>query len=455
MAFLNTVYIERHGCLYIMEDKQNEKKERGKAYIIWAARLLITLCLVLVVLFVCQHLQGGNNIDISSGTLDSSGEYYNNNKSPGDSSMEDEKNYSTDSPLIKVDTDPASYTVLVNRDYPMPEDYVPDDLVIPDVSYSYSGIYEKSYMRQAAAKAIEKMFAEAKKKKKYKLKVVSAYRSYERQTVIYQNNINTRGEEDTNKVSAQPGCSEHQTGLAIDVSSDTVNCTIEQSFASCPEGKWLAKNCHNFGFIIRYPEGKSDITGYSYEPWHIRYVGVNLAKYIHKKKLTLEEYYQTTTVDDKVPEDDIIKDIDTNAPKEPQITTAPTPRTTAYASHSPSPLPKPAATRPPVITPEPEDTPEPEKTPATTKTQEPEKTQKPKKTPKPVKTPKPSKTPVPVITQEPEKTKPPEKTQEPEDTGTPVIAQEPEKEPSIDETQPPGLQDNQEHISSGVTTGTP
>ena len=89
-----------------MEDKQNRKRERGRTYIIWAARLLILLCFVLVTLFVGQHLPGRNNIQLSSGTLDSSGEYYNNNKNPGDSSMEEEKTYSTNAPLIKVNTDP-------------------------------------------------------------------------------------------------------------------------------------------------------------------------------------------------------------------------------------------------------------------------------------------------------------------------------------------------------------
>lgn len=206
----------------------------------------------------------------------------------------------TKTPLIKINTDPTSYTVLVNKEYPMPKDYVPQDLTIPNVSYSYSGIYEKSYMRSVAASAIEKMFAEAKKKEKFELKVVSAYRSYSRQKAIYENNVNMRGEEETMMVSAPPGCSEHQTGLAVDVSSDTVKYTLEESFALSPEGKWIAKNCHNFGFIIRYPKGKSNITGYSYEPWHLRYVGVNLATYIHKKKITLEEYYKTTTVECKI-----------------------------------------------------------------------------------------------------------------------------------------------------------
>jgi len=440
----------------IMEDKESkgneEYKGKGRAYIKWAVRILIVLVILLTGVFAVQYLPG-RNIDISSGTLDSSGEYYNNNKSPGDDNMDEEKNYSTSVPLIKVDTSPASYTVLVNRDYPMPEDYVPDDLTVPDVGYSYKGIYEKSYMRKAAADAIEKMFAEAKKKKKLDLKVVSAYRSYERQQAIYQNNVNTRGEEDTNKVSAQPGCSEHQTGLAIDVSSDTVNCTIEKSFASCPEGKWLAKNCHRFGFIIRYPKGKSGITGYSYEPWHIRYVGVNLAKYIYKKGLTLEEYYQTTTVDDKVPEDDYISDIDTNTPKEPQMTAAPTPKTTAYASKSPSPLPVPAATQPPARTWEPEETKKPENTPEPSatkkpgKTPKPEKTQKPGKTPEPEKTqtPEPAKTPVPVKTKEPEETKEPVETPGATDT---TSAKEPENTSVPEETKNPDSGDTPEDTTS-------
>ena len=161
---------ERHGFLYLWKINRIEKERKARTYIIWAARLLILLCFVLVTLFVGQHLPGRNNIQLSSGTLDSSGEYYNNNKNPGDSSMEEEKTYSTNAPLIKVNTDPSSYTVLVNRDYPMPEDYVPEDLVIPDVDYSYNGIYEKSYMREAAAKALEKMFCSSKEKKEIPVK---------------------------------------------------------------------------------------------------------------------------------------------------------------------------------------------------------------------------------------------------------------------------------------------
>lgn len=214
-----------------MDNKQNQDYTgKSRNYIKVAAILLVLLLIILAVLVAIQHkdIFGNGNIDVSSGTLDSSGEYY-NNKNSGDNDMDDTGDLTANTPLIKINTDPTSYTVLVNKEYPMPEDYVPEDLTIPDVLYSYSGIYEKSYMRSIAARAIEEMFAEAKKKKKFELKVVSAYRSYARQKAIYENNINTRGEEKTKMVSAKPGCSEHQTGLAIDVSSDTVDCTIEES----------------------------------------------------------------------------------------------------------------------------------------------------------------------------------------------------------------------------------
>lgn len=165
------------------------------------------------------------------------------------------------------------------------------------------------------------MFAGAKKKG-YTLKGVSAYRSYERQKQIYDNNVRSRGTTQTDKVSAVPGSSEHQTGLSIDVSSDSVGCSIETSFGSTKEGKWLEKNCYKYGFIIRYPKDKTKITGYSYEPWHIRYVGKNLAKYLYKNNLTLEEYYKITTIDNKVAADPV-EDTDTNAAADKKAETAP------------------------------------------------------------------------------------------------------------------------------------
>jgi len=145
-------------------------------------------------------------------------------------------------------------------------------------------------LRVEAADAIEKMFKAAEKKKVI-LYAVSGYRSYTRQKQIYDRNVATRGKAATDKVSAMPGSSEHQTGLTMDISANSVGCQLSQYFGSTKEGKWVAKNAHNYGYIIRYPEGKSKITGYHYEPWHIRYVGKTLATYLYKNNLTLEEFY--------------------------------------------------------------------------------------------------------------------------------------------------------------------
>lgn len=194
------------------------------------------------------------------------------------------------SDTVPLDTIPSSYTALVNRDYLLPASYIPKDLVEPKVRFSYEIHDDKRKLRKVASKALEKMF-HAAEKKKIILYGVSGYRSYERQKSIYNRNVALHGKKATDALSATPGSSEHQTGLTIDVSAASVNCLLTQRLASTKEGKWLAKNAHKYGYIIRYPEGKSKITGYSYEPWHIRYVGVTVATYLYENKITLEEYY--------------------------------------------------------------------------------------------------------------------------------------------------------------------
>ena len=141
-----------------------------------------------------------------------------------------------------------------------------------------------------AADALEKMFRAAEKKKII-LYGVSGYRSYVRQKQIYDQNVTRRGRAATDSVSARPGSSEHQTGLTMDISAASVGLQLDQRFGSTREGRFVAKNAHKYGFIVRYPAGKSKITGYTYEPWHIRYVGVITATYLYKNNLTLEEYY--------------------------------------------------------------------------------------------------------------------------------------------------------------------
>lgn len=334
------------------------------------------------------------------GTKQTGYEYYYTNSPLEEPDMENHVN-STATPMdyIEVDTDPDSYRVLVNRTYLISKDYIPGDLVVPDIPFSFSGTYEKSYMRKQAARALEKLVAGGEKKGIY-LKGVSAYRSYERQKQIYNNNVRNRGTEKTDKVSAVPGSSEHQTGLSIDVSCNSVGCSLETSFGKTPEGKWLKKNCYKYGFVIRYPQNKSDITGYSYEPWHIRYVGKNLAEHLYKNKLTLEEYYQTTTVDNKV-ESDPVSDTDTNEISQPQMTSAPTPKPTIVPTKKPRTVrvtPSPGYTKKPSRTKSPE-----EATAAPKRTKAPKVTKEPVKTPKPTGKPKPTKKPT--VTKNPVDTK--------------------------------------------------
>lgn len=191
---------------------------------------------------------------------------------------------------VPVDTIPGSITVLVNRNYLLPSHYIPSDLKEPNVRFSFYYKSDKRKLRKEAARALEKMF-QAAEKKKVILYGVSGYRSYARQKQIYDRNVSLYGKKSTDTVSAMPGSSEHQTGLTIDISARSVSYLLDKNFGKTKEGKWVAKNAHKYGYIVRYPEGKSKITGYHYEPWHIRYVGKELATYLYKHKLTLEEYY--------------------------------------------------------------------------------------------------------------------------------------------------------------------
>lgn len=189
----------------------------------------------------------------------------------------------------KVVNNPLDILVLVNKERSLPANFVPDDLVKPNIPFSFAGESEKKYLRKEAALALEKLFTKAEVDK-VNIKGVSGYRSYNTQATIFAANVKRRGEEQANTFSARPGESEHQTGLAIDISSPSVGYKLVESLGEKPEGKWLGENASNFGFIIRYLKDKTEITGYIYEPWHLRYVGVEAAQEISSRNITLEEY---------------------------------------------------------------------------------------------------------------------------------------------------------------------
>ncbi|WP_405127688.1 M15 family metallopeptidase [Sinanaerobacter chloroacetimidivorans] len=144
-------------------------------------------------------------------------------------------------------------------------------------------------MRAEAADAFHKL-VEAAALENMELVMTTAYRSYDFQKTLFDNYVAKEGEEAANRYSAKPGQSEHQTGLSVDVTSASVGYQLTDKFGETKEGIWLAEHAHLFGFIIRFPEGKEAITGYLYEPWHIRYVGVEAATEIYEQGLTLEEY---------------------------------------------------------------------------------------------------------------------------------------------------------------------
>lgn len=183
---------------------------------------------------------------------------------------------------------PDSVKALVNKQYALPEDYAPEDLVTVEVPTVLENP-EIRQLREVASDALTDMFAAAEEEGII-LHARSGYRSYQTQVQLFNSYVENHGEEAANRYSARPGESEHQTGLAMDVTSESANYQLSEAFGSTPEGIWVEENAHEFGFIIRYPEGTEDITGYQYEPWHLRYFGEELAADIYESGLTYEEY---------------------------------------------------------------------------------------------------------------------------------------------------------------------
>ncbi|ASS67191.1 MULTISPECIES: M15 family metallopeptidase [unclassified Paenibacillus] len=193
-------------------------------------------------------------------------------------------------PSEQVAAQADTVAALINKEFRLPKGYVPDDLVYPDIPFTFSEKIDKRKLRKEAAGALEKLVAGAKKDG-ISLAGVSGYRSETRQKTLFDNYAKKDGVAAADKYSARPGHSEHQTGLAIDMSGTDGKCAAESCFGGTPEAEWLAAHAADYGFIIRYPEGKESITGYKYEPWHIRFVGKELAVKLAASGDTLEEYY--------------------------------------------------------------------------------------------------------------------------------------------------------------------
>ena len=173
--------------------------------------------------------------------------------------------------------------ILVNKYNYLDKDFKPDDVIDISSRYAYAE-------NQASSKVLDeyiKMFNDAEAAG-IKLVISSSYRDYDNQDETYNEYLELYGEDEARKYASLPGYSEHQTGLAFDILTLGV---LTDDFDKTEEFKWLRDNSYKYGFILRYPKDKENITGYSYESWHYRYVGVDVAKKIHDEGITFDEYY--------------------------------------------------------------------------------------------------------------------------------------------------------------------
>ena len=176
--------------------------------------------------------------------------------------------------------------LIVNKSYPLPKDYVPTNTYKSAEGLSYCS----TCIDKEAYKNYEQMKADATSLG-LNIWIQSGYRSYSLQNDLYNKYVNRDGKDAADTYSARPGHSEHQTGLAFDLN------TITDDFQYTNEGIWVNENCYKYGFILRYPKGKENITGYKYESWHLRYVGIELATKLYNNGdwITLEEHFNLTS----------------------------------------------------------------------------------------------------------------------------------------------------------------
>jgi D-alanyl-D-alanine carboxypeptidase len=249
------------------------------------ATSIFTCCLISFISLGCTN-NTDNQKPIPPNTTQVEKNQQSNNKTP---------TVKPSSKELQVIAQPDSIAVLVNKYNKLPETFTPKDLVFPKIPFLSTATTEKRKLRKEAALQLENM-VNAAKKDNIHLKGVSGYRSHQTQKTLFHYYVKRDGYTKARTYSALPGTSEHETGLSIDITGKDGTCAAEDCFGKKPEAKWLAEHVQDFGYIIRYPKGKEAITGYKYEPWHIRYVGIKIAKEIAQKNITLEEYYDATPV---------------------------------------------------------------------------------------------------------------------------------------------------------------
>jgi D-alanyl-D-alanine carboxypeptidase len=201
----------------------------------------------------------------------------------------------TPTPILKAGSwpqpvaDPLSSLMIVNKKYALSATFVPPDLRMVAVAHT-----NNHPLRDMAAFALEQMVAAAATQNVH-LRLLSGYRSYTTQVGLYNNYVASYGVAAADRFSARPGHSEHQSGLALDIGDiDAAQCDIEACFATTAGGKWVAAHVVEFGYIVRYTADKESVTGYMAEPWHLRYVGKDLATKLTSSRLSMEEYLGVT-----------------------------------------------------------------------------------------------------------------------------------------------------------------
>lgn len=189
-------------------------------------------------------------------------------------------------------------TVLVNKEHILDKDYVPLEMYVVDENennfHQFKDASLKPMLRSDIKEYVDKLINDAQGLG-LPIIVDSGYRSYNYQQVVLDALIKEKGDE-AFKLVALPGASEHQTGLAIDFAYYENGIYNDDVKENDKEAIWLKNNAWKYGFILRYPKGKESVTGYNFEPWHFRFVGLKLAKYLFKNDLTLEEYYKNSNI---------------------------------------------------------------------------------------------------------------------------------------------------------------
>lgn len=213
-------------------------------------------------------------------------EEQNDNKTDSANTGKETSENTSDSPTSEMKRDAGGY--IINQKMPTKEHYV-DGILIANKVYPMPQSFKPGENNEAR-EAFNKLNSKAKKAG-YEFDAFSTYRSFDRQKELYDSYVARDGQKLADTYSARPGFSEHQTGLAFDIGEvGNTEDYADDHFGETKAGDWLAAHAHEFGFIMRYPEGKQKITGYKHEAWHFRYVGKEIATKIYKEKSTLEEY---------------------------------------------------------------------------------------------------------------------------------------------------------------------